>query len=265
MYYFNLVTNVISLKEYIDMRASLSVSVVFLALVAERVIAVRLVWNSLPIFRIPQLQGFLRLLCALAISIAHLEPIYYYVSQVRRARISESRFFQKLRRNHLFFRALILDQAMVYASINLIVQRKFMQQHTDYIGDMHLSVCSNLFSLSTHLTQYYIRRAKSPRNFIYDKELRPFERLSDEEKDLIFYPRMCQALLVEHLFPQRVARFYNARVRCQLTAGSGSSCFCRWQTWSCRSACSRSRTCFRTSARSRRASSARTSWHCGSR
>jgi hypothetical protein len=35
-----------------------------------------------------------------------------------------------------------------------------------------------------------MRRLKSGRNFIYDKNLRNFSDLSNEEKEMIFYPRL---------------------------------------------------------------------------
>lgn len=55
----------------------------------------------------------------------------------------------------------------------------------------------NLFSLSIRVTKQYIRRLKSGRNFVYDKKIKKFEDLKEEEKNVIFYPKFSIVLINE--------------------------------------------------------------------
>jgi hypothetical protein len=53
--------------------------------------------------------------------------------------------------------------------------------------------------MSTRLTQYYIRRAKSGKNHKFDKSLKKYESLTSTEKDLVFFPKLSNATTVEIL------------------------------------------------------------------
>jgi hypothetical protein len=44
--------------------------------------------------------------------------------------------------------------------------------------------------LTLRITKQYLRRIKSARNFLYDKKIKRFSDLSEEEKDLIYYPKL---------------------------------------------------------------------------
>jgi hypothetical protein len=64
---------------------------------------------------------------------------------------------------------------------------------------IHISIFLNIFNLSIRLTRHYIRRIKSGKNFLYDKKIKKFSILTDEEKKIIFYPNLSVLGLKEFL------------------------------------------------------------------
>ena len=73
----------------------------------------------------------------------------------------------------------------------------------------------NLFSLSLRVTKQYIRRIKSGRNFLYDKTIKRFEDLKEEEKNVIFYPKLSIVLVNEFVLRKETSKLYSTLIRCQ--------------------------------------------------
>ena len=59
-----------------------------------------------------------------------------------------------------------------------------------------------------------MRRAKSARNYIYDKSIRKFSDLTEEEKGVIFYPRFSIFNLAEYFHQYRFNKVYPVFRRC---------------------------------------------------
>jgi hypothetical protein len=59
-----------------------------------------------------------------------------------------------------------------------------------------------------------MRRLKSERNYIYDKKLKKFSELSEEEKEMIFYPRLSILGIHEFVESKKTNKFYSTRIRC---------------------------------------------------
>jgi hypothetical protein len=76
----------------------------------------------------------------------------------------------------------------------------------------------SIISLTTRITQQYLRRAKSGRNYKYSKKNKKFEDLSHEEKLLIFYPKFSLANLVEIMREDELLKkkLYNVYARSQV-------------------------------------------------
>ena len=54
------------------------------------------------------------------------------------------------------------------------------------------------------------------RNYVFDKTLRPYETLTEEEKDIIFYPKLSFYNMLEIFETKKISRFYNPHSRCQV-------------------------------------------------
>jgi hypothetical protein len=80
---------------------------------------------------------------------------------------------------------------------------------------IHFSFFLNIVNLSIRLTKYYIRRIKSGRNFIYDKNIKKFSDLTEDEKNLIYFPKLSVLGIHEIFENSKTNQFYSPFYRCQ--------------------------------------------------
>ena len=61
------------------------------------------------------------------------------------------------------------------------------------------SFLTGILNIATRVTQMYVRRVKTCKNYRYAKDLRPFETLSEEERFILFFPKFSLASPIEYL------------------------------------------------------------------
>ncbi len=124
---------------------------------------------------------------------------------------------QKFRRLQMFIQAVVQGQIAISCSINVIYQSRILKGYREY-NIFHFSLLISIISLTTRITQQYLRRAKSGRNYKYSKKNKKFEDLSHEEKLLIFYPKFSLANLVEIMREDELLKkkLYNVYARSQV-------------------------------------------------
>lgn len=91
---------------------------------------------------------------------------------------------------------------------------------------LYFSFTTSLLNVALRTTQVYQERVRDPKNYIFAKEVKRFEDLTESEKDLIFYPKLSIMRLVDYAKPQEMSRIIkNPKLRCCINLSPYRVCF----------------------------------------
>ena len=140
-----------------------------------------------------------------------MDAIYKYWAQ-EKASPTEKRRLLKYNRYHNFVEA-VAETGISIVILSNVIMTDIVKNNNRSLNFLYLSLFFSLVNLSTRITQSYIRRIKSPKNYLYSKEQIAFDTLTDQEKLVIFYPSVSIVNYLELINSKRISKLYKPRYR----------------------------------------------------
>ena len=115
------------------------------------------------------------------------------------------------------FNESIMEGNMTIAIMTNIIINDIVYKNNKSFTIYWYSSLMAILNITTRITQMYIRRVRSQKNYKFSKDSKPFQSLTEEEKLVLFYPKYSVANTIEFVDPARAAKVYNYRHKSQLS------------------------------------------------
>ena len=123
---------------------------------------------------------------------------------------SEKKKLLRIQKLQPFAETIIEGSVSILTTLQIILTDILSKKNYEF-NVLYFSLAISLVNVSTRLTQEYINRIRSSKNYKYAKDSKSFEELSEEEKLVIFSPRLSIMNIIELLNHKRAEKLYSQR------------------------------------------------------
>lgn len=161
-----------------DFKAIYSVYYMVLSMFIERTVQAYLLNYSLLYTYPGKFSSLVQFLLSFFIAYLYLDPFFYYFAK-RNQKFLVRKKLEKIHKIAMFTEAIIESNISIICTAVIIYQKRILRNNYSFQW-VEVTLFVSLINLSTRITQQYIRRVRSSRNYKFDKSLVKYSDLTEK-------------------------------------------------------------------------------------